>query len=80
MQFRAFFFFVDKSSDELKKQVNNALGNPTPAWKDSKQTVYKSWYKESNRLVRENQTALGKLVRLIGKVFVVIILLRFFLF
>ena len=77
---QSIFFFVDKSGDELKKQVNNALGNPTPAWEDPEQTVYKSWYKESNRLVRENQTALGKLVRLIGKVFVVIILLRFFLF
>ena len=77
---QSIFFFVDKSEDELKKQVNNALGNPTPAWEDPKQTVYKSWYKESNRLVRENQTAVGKLIRLIGKVFVVIILLRFFLF
>jgi len=61
---------VDKTGDEFKKQINQALGRPVNPDQDPSSDEYESWFDGSNKIIAENQTAVGKFARGIGEFWV----------
>ena len=61
---------ADKTGDELKKQVNQALGRPVDPTQDPSSDEYESWFDGNNRLIAENQTGIGRFGRDVAEFFV----------
>ena len=60
---------VDKTGDEVKKQINKKLGRPVDPRQDPSSDSYDSWFDGDHRIVAENQTGLGQFSRSILQFF-----------
>ena len=54
---------LDKTGDEVKKQINKTLGRPVDPRQDPSSDHYDSWFDGDHRIIAENQTGLGQFSR-----------------